>query len=300
MQGRAAAGKPRAISAWEAACGSLWSPGFNRLPMTEACPIMLHFHRLRAAAAGLALGLCLLSIATPALAQRARPVAPPPVPVGASVVNPQPGNPAYGDLYDAMEASVDQDLMIEKTLEVVAREFATSDDFQIAEEASPGLIQEIIDGLRPILVAQSQRVRQLYRPATLSLLARNLTPDEATSIAAFYRSELGRRLMGAMVQNYSPDATLSNLESPAPITAAQVKEDLSKATSATITAMSQDDLVELGKLAMARPELLKLSLIGNGMQELRTQMENEPLTAEEDAAIVAVVEDVFARRFPKE
>jgi len=27
-------------------------------------------------------------------------------------------------------------------------------------------------------------------------------------------------------------------------------------------------------------------------------MENEPLTAEEDAAIVAVVEDVFGRRFP--
>lgn len=27
-------------------------------------------------------------------------------------------------------------------------------------------------------------------------------------------------------------------------------------------------------------------------------MENEPLTAQEDAAIVAVVEDVFGRRFP--
>lgn len=261
---------------------------------------MLHFRRFRAAAAGLVLGLGLLSTATPALAQSGRPVAPPPVPAGSSVVTPQPGDPAYGDLYDAMEASVDQDLMVEKALVVLAREFAASDDFKIAEGASPGLIQEIIDGLRPIFVAQSQRVRRLYRPATLSLLARNLTPEEATSIAGFYRSELGRRLMGGMVQNYSPDATLSNLQSEAPVTAEQVKEDISKATSATITAMSQDDLVALGKLAMAKPELLKLSLIGNGVQELRAQMENEPLTAEEDAAIVAVVEDVFARRFPQE
>lgn len=52
------------------------------------------------------------------------------------------------------------------------------------------------------------------------------------------------------------------------------------------------------EFSQAEAALLKLSLIGPGVQEIRVQMENEPLTAEEDAAIVAVVEDVFGRRFP--
>ena len=247
---------------------------------------MIRLPRLRSLAAGLALALAPLAVlapAAPAMAQAG-----------------DASDAAYGDFYDAMESSVDQGMMVDKALVVLGREFAASAEFKIAEAESPGLIKEMIDNLRPIFVSQSERVRKLYRPTTLALLARHLTPDEATSIAAFYRSDLGRKLMGGMVENYSPDATLSNLESQAPVTAEQVQTDISNATNATISAMSQDDLIELGKLATAKPELLKLSLIGKGVQELRAQMENEPLTAEEDAAIVAVVEDVFNRRFPAE
>jgi hypothetical protein len=247
---------------------------------------MIRLPRFRNIAAALTLGLAPLAVlapAAPAMAQAG-----------------EASDQAYGDLYDAMEGSVDQEMMVDKALVVLGREFAASEEFRISEAESPGLIQEMLDNLRPIFVSQSERVRKLYRPTTLALLARHLEPEEASSIAAFYRSDLGRRLMGGMVQNYSPDATLSNLESQAPVTAEQVQQDISNATNATISAMSQDDLVELGKLAMARPELLKLSLIGKGVQELRAQMENEPLTAEEDAAIVAVVEDVFNRRFPAE
>jgi hypothetical protein len=245
---------------------------------------MIRLPRFRPLAAALAFALAPVAVvapATPALAQAG-----------------EASDPAYGDLYDAMEASVDQGLMVDKALVVLGREFAASEEFRISEAESPGLIQEMLDNLRPIFVSQSERVRKLYRPTTLALLARHLKPEEATSIAAFYRSDLGRRLMGGMVQNYSPDATLSNLETQAPVTAEQVQQDISNATNAAISAMSQEDMMELGKLAMAKPELLKLSLIGKGVQELRAQMENEPLTAEEDAAIVAVVEDVFNRRFP--
>lgn len=87
----------------------------------------------------------------------------------------------------------------------------------------------------------------------LVVLARNLTPHEATSIAAFYRPDIGRWLMGGMVANCSPDATLSNLETQAPVSAEQVQTDISNATNATIPAMAQDDLVELGKLRWPSP-----------------------------------------------
>lgn len=247
---------------------------------------MIRFPRFRTFAAGLALTLAPLAVlapAAPALAQAG-----------------DASDPAYADLYAAMEGSIDQSLMIDKALMVLAREFASSPEFKATEAASPGLIDEIITGLRPIFIAQSERVRRLYRPSNLALLARELKPEEAVSVADFYRSDLGRRLMGRMAENYSPDATLSNLEAESPVTAEQVQTDIGNATRATISTMSQDDLEALGKLAMAKPELLKLSLIGNGVQQLRAQMENEPLTAEEEAAIVAVIDDVFIRRFPPE
>jgi hypothetical protein len=207
-----------------------------------------------------------------------------------------PANAAYGDLYSAMQEGVDQSLVLDSALVAMGREFAANPDFAAAETASPGLIAEVTSGMRPILEGQSERLTQLYRPATLALFARYLTPEEATSIAAFYRSDLGRKLMGNLSQSYSPDQTLSNINTATDVTTAQVKADIDAATQKVIGQMSQTDLAEMGRLAMANPALLKLGQIGTGVQELRAQMENEPLTAEEDAAVVAMVEEVFIRR----
>ncbi|MEE4317653.1 MAG: DUF2059 domain-containing protein [Erythrobacter sp.] len=204
---------------------------------------------------------------------------------------------AYADLYSAMQESVDQEQMADGALQALARQFAATPAFAGAEARSPGLIAEVTAGLRPIFVAQSKRVRQLYRPATLALFARHLTAAEAGSIAAFYRSDIGRKLMGGLARNYSPDATLSNLAEDGPVTREQVEADISQATGAALSALTPEDMTTLGEMAMANPALLKISLIGKGVQELRVQMENEPLTAEEDAAVVAVIEDVFNRRF---
>lgn len=240
--------------------------------------------RFRTMAAALALGvmpLAALAPATPALAQ-------------AEASN----DAAYEELFAAMEAAIDQKLVLDASLAALAREFAGTAEFSQAEAASPGLIAEVVGNIRPIIEGQSARVSKLYHPTTLALFARHLSPAEARDVAAFYRSDLERKMMGNFSRQFTPEATLSGIETAAPVTREQVQADLGKAASATVSAMSQDDLMELGRQAQANPALLKLSLIGPGVQEIRVQMENEPLTAEEDAAIVAVVEDVFGRRFP--
>lgn len=248
---------------------------------------MIRFSHRRGVAAAFALA-ALVGPAPAVWAQQ-----PPPSSVVAAN---DPTDAAYGDLYSAMQEGVDQSLILDSALVAMGREFAATPDFAAAEAASPGLIAEVTSGMRPILEGQSNRLTQLYRPATLGLFARYLTPDEATSIAAFYRSDMGRKLMGGLSQSYSPDQTLSTITTETDVTTAQVKADIDAATSKVIGQMSQADLAEMGRLAMANPALLKLGLIGTGVQELRAQMENEPLTDEENAAVVAVVEDVFNRR----
>lgn len=241
---------------------------------------------IRPAAAALALSFALVPLAALSLAS----------PVQAQAAS----DAAYGELYAAMQESVDQGMMVDAALAALAREFAATPEFAGAEEQSPGLIAEVTAGLRPIFIAQSDRVRMLYRPSTLALLSRHLTPVEAATIADFYRSDIGRKLMGGLSRNYSPDATLSNFTEESPVTREQVDADINQATGAALSALSEAEIEELGRMAMAKPALLKLSLIGSGVREIKVQMENEPLTAEENAAVVAVVEDVFTRRLGAE
>lgn len=235
------------------------------------------------AAAALALGpIALLTVSSAASAQGA--TAP---------------DPVYGDLIAAIEETVDQDLMISGAVGALKRQFAATPEFAAAETTSPGLIEEVATSLRPILTQQNRRVQALYRPEMVALFAARLTPGEAQSIASFYRSDLGRKLVGNVAQAYAPDATLSGIQTDAPITADQVREDINTAVVSGLGQLSPDELRQMGETAVANPALLKLQQINPAIQQIRVKMENEPLTPEENAAVVAVVESVFARRFPQ-
>jgi hypothetical protein len=249
----------------------------------------------------LTLALAAGAAMVPAAAAAQQPLPPPPKAVSPSVSSTgNPQDPAYADLYAAMESSVDQGQIMEGVVSALAGQFAATPEFAMAEEASPGLIEEVVAGLRPVFMAQSERVRLLYRPANIALFARTFTPQEAVTIAAFYRSDLGRKLMGGLSRSYVPQDTLSTALDGSAITRDQVDADLGRAINAAMGTMTEQDMIEMGRLALANPALLKLERLGGAVKEIRVQMENEPLTADETAAVEAVIEDVFARRFPEE
>lgn len=209
-------------------------------------------------------------------------------------------DPVYADLIAAIEQTVDQEQVITTALGALERQFATTPEFAAADAASPGLIAEVAEGLRPILTQQNRRVQSQYRPEMIALFAQSMTPDEARSVAAFYRSNLGRKLVGNVAGAYTPDATLSGIQSDVPITADQVRSDINAAVASGISKLTAEELAEMGQMALANPALLKLQQINPDIQLIRVKMENEPLTAEENAAVAAVVEGVFQRRFPSQ
>jgi hypothetical protein len=239
----------------------------------------------------------LAGLTAPAAAQVPSPTTLAPAATGA--VNSNPDDPAFADLLDAIEATVDQDKMIDNGLLAVKRQFAADPNLAAAEGASPGLIDEIAESLRPIIKQQNKRVSAAYRPEMIGAIAQYLTPEEATSVAAFYRSDIGRKLMGNVVANYSFDSTLATMMEEKPVTADQVRTDINNAVNQGVAQMDQEDLIAMGKQAMANPALMKLQQVNPAIQQVRVKMENAPLTDEENAAIVTVVEDVFARRFPQ-
>ena len=262
---------------------------------------MIRFATLRRTA----FALTILLAAPTAMAQDtmppplAPPLARPPVFGGSAekIANPQPDNPAYGDLLTAIESTVDMTLMIDNGLAAIRRQMVANSDLAGAEAASPGILDEILTTMRPVLERQNKRVTAQYRPLMAAAMADYLTPAEAGSVAAFYRSDIGRRLMGNVVKNFDMDQTMAKAVSEAPVTEADVNADIVNAVTKGMQGMDAADMAEMGKQAMANPALLKLQRINPQIQRLRAQMENEPLTPEEDAAIGAAIESIFAKRF---
>lgn len=229
------------------------------------------------------------------------PMAPPPMVVAAPepIANPQPDHPAYADLIDAIDGTVDKSVLINNGIAAIKRQMQANAALAGAEAASPGLLDEILNGMRPVLDSQNQRVTALYRPKMIGAMASYLTPEEAASVAAFYRSDLGRRLMGSVVANFNMDQTLATAVAEKPVTESDVQTDINSAVTQGLQTMDSKDLAEMGRQALTNPALLKLRRVNPQIQRLRAQMENEPLTAEEDAEIARVIEGVFSRRFPQ-
>jgi hypothetical protein len=251
--------------------------------------------------------LAALLAAQPALAQSNPAPVPPPSPFATvrpqtpapTIANPQSDHPAYLDLIAAIESTVDMDALLTNGLGAVKRQFQADPNLAAAESESPGLIDEIIAGMRPVVEKHNARVSAVYRPRMAALTADYLTPEEAASVAAFYRSDLGRKLMGGVFANYDMDKTVATAMQDKPVTEAEVQADILSAVGKGMQTMDAKDMVAMAKMSQENPALLKLAVIGPPMQRLRTQMENEPLLPEDDAAILKVVETVFAKRFPQ-
>lgn len=247
------------------------------------------------------IALAMLLAAPSAWAQSAPPPMAPPPPVfttpAPTIANPQPDHPAYLDLIAAIESTVDMNALITNALGAVKRQFEADPNLGAADKASPGLIDEIIAGMRPVIDRHNARVSAAYRPRMAAVTANYLTPEEAVSVAAFYRSDIGRKLMGGVIANYDMDQSIASAMKDQNVSEADVQADIMNAVGKGMQSMSADDMAAMAKMTLENPALAKLTLIGPPMQRLRTQMENEPLLPEDDAAILKVVETVFTKRF---
>lgn len=234
------------------------------------------------------------------LALGALALSPLPLAMVAAPVAAQENAAAYKDLYMSIDEGVDHDIALDSTMKVVRREYAAVPAIAEVEKLSPGLIDEIVKEMRPIFRDYQARVRDLYRPQMVSVFSRNLTPSEATDIAAFYRSDIGKRILGGVSRNYSPDASLENVveieNQSDEETRDDVQTDISNASASTVAELSREDLVTIGRMAMEKPALIKLNSINPQIIAVRAEMEKEPPTAEEEARIQAVIQEVFARR----
>lgn len=211
----------------------------------------------------------------------------------------QEASAAHYDLIDAIEEGVDQNLALENGLAAMRRTLAQDPTISALEKESPGLIEEVSESMRPIFVAHSKRVREHYAPQMAALFARYFTDEEAQQLSAFYRSDLGRRLLKLVSRNYTVDAVFEDYETTAEITRDQLDRDMDSTVATTLGTMAQEDVAALEREITTNPALVKMGIVNFELRGLKLRMENEPLTPEAESEMEQAMLDVFARRFGK-
>lgn len=250
------------------------------------------------------------SPAMPAQAQEQPPapppiaVAPPPAAGAAPIVSADPDHPAFDDLITAITEAVDQDAAYNAMAVTIAREYAKVPEIAALEKIKPGLIDAVVRSMQPVMKTIGNRVQRDYRPRSRAVLARKLMPAEAEDIAAFYRSPLGRKLVGSASRRTTMDNTLTGIadhiaagKDPNSIVveSTAVQKDILGTASSAVGALTSDELAELGRLALEKPALLKLNSMIGDMIILQTAMANEQPNAEELAALEAAVTTAMTR-----
>lgn len=221
----------------------------------------------------------LVLVAPPCAAQPATPVAAAATP--------------YERVYDTLVAQTDDGPLIESALDWLELELAGDPNIAALEAANPGMIEAFRHSVRPVIVSYSQRVKLAYRPRMIALLEDGLTEAEAAEIADFYESPIGRRLVSGVSSNYRADAVLGTIQSDTRVTAADVRRDMDDASATTLQGLSAEEQQALYREIAAHPAIAKLVPVVPRIAALRAQMEEEPMIAEEEAAIQAALTDVF-------
>ena len=230
---------------------------------------------------------CLL-LAFAALAMAAQPA------VAQSIETAQLPTDPHERVYDTLIAQADDGPMIESVLDWMVAELERDPNIAVIEAAHPGFLKRMRAAARPIIAGYSSRVKRAYRPRMIAILQSGLTAAEAAEIAEFYASPVGRLVVAGVSQNYQADAVLGTIETDEAVTAADVERDMDSASQATLQGLTPEETAQLYAEIAARPAMAKLVPVVPRIAALRAEMEEEPMTAAEEAAIEAAFGEIFA------
>jgi hypothetical protein len=228
----------------------------------------------------------LLALAAPAMATESAPLA------AQQAIDP------HQDLYQAMVESVDQNATLDAMLVTITDQLQQQQPLlKQIEEARPGLMVKLRAAIKPVMADYWQRARVLYQPKFIAMMHDELTADEARQLAGFYRSPATRALLKRASANYTGEAVIGGVmkDPSAPVAASAVKSDIQDAALRGLSSMSPEELNRFADLAEATPAILKLGKVNERIAQLRVEMEETPMTPDEEQRLTAAVQDTITQ-----
>lgn len=203
---------------------------------------------------------------------------------------------AHAQFYATLRAGVDDNVALDNTVKVVIAELQYAiPEFAILEASKPGFLKSLEQGIRPVLQNYSTRVQTLYEPRMIAALRNEITAEEAASLMEFYGSPLGKKVLASVNESFTGEAmirgAITNPDNE--ITIQELSSDIKRATINSYLSLTVEERQAVNAITLQNPAFKKLQLAQQKLQMLRTEMENTPMTADEEAQLNAAMEKVF-------
>lgn len=191
-----------------------------------------------------------------------------------------------GQQIAAAERMVDKDM---------GAAFRSDADFLALEKEFPGLIEAVLNEVKPALARFTRNRLPEYHQRVAALLASHFSTPELEDIAKFYLTPTGQKIVRGMHENATGGAMLGEImadpDKPTSLSAvASDHKTASQATKKLIDTSDEPALTELTK----KPYFLRMATLGPKMRKLDLEFTNEP-DPEFEAEVAAIFEAVIAR-----
>jgi hypothetical protein len=204
---------------------------------------------------------------------------------------------AHMELYAAMRGGIDEEQVLDNLIAEFAGQLAIADpNVALLERRYPGLMMEISEAMRPTFRTYRYRVEQEYAPRMVELLRQMLSSDEAIELTAFYQSRIGQTLLRAVSSQSVQSAGVADGIAQRDVSRESMRQDIDRTSSRALLSLSEEEMRELQVAAAETPALAKLSDYQSRALPLQTEMNNAPLTKEEEAQIVRLIEQIIGSR----
>lgn len=220
----------------------------------------------------------------PLRAQEANPT----TPEGVQVID------AYTTLMQSITSGVNEKALFTSILAQVG-DILIKENAQVArmERDYPGSVDQLLRAITPVLERHSNRVTGEFRQSMVAMLKQRMTQAEALDAAAFYSSPLGRRVIGAVQENYSVAAMGSELAASngeGDITTDAILRDRNRTVAAAISALTAQEEAEMERMLSGKSWPMKLGAMREPMAVLRARMENAPMLPEDEAEMMGAID----------
>ena len=192
---------------------------------------------------------------------------------------------AYGSLYDAIQGGFDKNRVIENQLVVVRSIWAEDPGMVSMEQQHPGLFDALVNAARPVLMRQNTEIAQEYRPKFIAALASVLSPAEAITVAEFYGSPIGTKMMQSLSANVDSRATIEGGVKNGTIDIDDVESDIKQGADKVVDGLTAADQTELLRIFSSDPVYMKFPAIQSAMLPVRAAMERESMTPQRQQEI---------------
>jgi hypothetical protein len=202
----------------------------------------------------------------------------------------------FEQVLEAIDATTPREAVLESSVRALEASLRLNPAMAALERQRPGVIETTSAAARPTLASYIARLRAEYRPRYVAVLRQHLTADEASEIAGFFESPIGQKLIAATVDHYQGQAAAAALAQGNAITSSEVRQDASAAAGGALANLDAADSAEVIREAASRPALLKLDPVRAEFNELRAQMDREPMSAAEQAMLQEAIRSALGAR----